>query len=126
MRANHFRNRFGERARRMKTLISSILALASAGLFAQMGFASEGVIMRRIQNGMPKVVVPSDVVATVQARFGYAMGAFSAEDRVESVSYAPNENQSYVFRKRNDANKLESCAVSFDQLAAGRFTPSCR
>lgn len=112
------------------------LIVAALSLIAPNAFAgSDGVIMGRIQEGISKIKVQDDSVATAQARFRFAMREYASEGRLKSASYSPNEHESYTYTKLVDKNPhaedrsvAKACSVSIYSLTADvvQFQPNCQ
>lgn len=112
----------------MKFKFLPLVALIS---FAQNAFGGDGVIMKTIQNQIHTVEIKQsngvrDDNATVYARFGFAMGLYGAEKRVQVPNLYPNAQGVFAFKKYNDSNVWEACTVTGAQLSAGQFKPSCK
>jgi hypothetical protein len=92
------------------------LIVAALSFIAPSAFGSEGVIMRNIQQGLPKISVANNPDATAKERFRFAMSQYKAEGRLRKAIDRPNENGEFTYVKLNDRLAAENCAVSSHSL----------
>lgn len=106
----------------MKKLFAALSLLGCA----QVGFASDGVIMSTVRARINSIHGNNDAASTAHARFGFAMGMYATEKRVSVQSLSADSSGLFRFQKYNDQNQWQSCTVSVAELNAGAFNPQCQ